>query len=241
MKNYLEIFEINLINRELSQSRKHGVKIVVPIRSFIIDKTIKNSEHYVLPESLIHFYEEINSMIISWSISKKNHTTIDIFKNDKWIINNYLNNDYDWSVVQEYLSGYINITSPENILNSIFIKEQGFYHTLSKLDVNQDDYYPLDITWSLTACVKKENGRIIDNIWLVHTDAETIYDMKITIKEYFDLAYQAKCFHYWQLIYVLKEKSDYFELMKRFLPKIAPHIELDLSAFGIKKTHPNKS
>ena len=68
----------------------------------------------------------------------------------------------------------------------------------------------------------------------MHTDAETMYDMEITIEEYLDLAYQAKGFHYWQLIYLFKEKSEYYELMKRILPKILPHVKLNLEAFGIE-------
>lgn len=240
MKNYLEIFEDNLINKELSQSRKNGVKIVIPIRSFIKDDSILLSDEYSLPDSLKRFYEELNSMVISWSTSKNNQVTIDIFKNDEWIINNYLNNGYEWEVVKEYLSGFINITKLKDIFNPEFYKKQAYYYTLSKLDVNQDSYFAFDIHWDLTACIKKENNEIIDNVWLVHSDADVFYDMKITIGKYFELAYQSKCFHYWQLNYVLREKSDYYELMKRFLPKIVPHVKLDLTAFGII-THPNNS
>lgn len=96
-----------------------------------------------------------------------------------------------------------------------------------------DDFFPLDICWDLTACVKQENGLLLDRVWLVHTNGQALYNMGIGIEEYLDLAYKSKGFHYWQLIYLFP-KGDYYEMMKRYLPKILPHIQLDLSSFGIK-------
>ena len=232
MTDIISVFKKKLIEDELFQSRLHGIKVAVPIMSFIKNKN-KRIDNESLPPALQNFYNNLESMMISWDIPKTHQASNEIFKNDPWLIKNYFNEGYEWEVVKEFLSGFINITPYKDIFNPDFCKEQAYYYTLSQLDFNPDEFYPFDIHWSLTACLKKENGKILDNIWLVHTDGEAIYDMKIGVDEYLNLAYQAKIFHYWQLIYVLKKQTDYFELMKRFLPVMVPHVKLDLSKFDI--------
>ncbi|MGS2764505.1 hypothetical protein [Sinomicrobium sp. M5D2P9] len=231
MINVNDFFLVKMLE-EVGYAFEHGVIIKTPVTYALPSQGIEKNE-LILPENLIDFYEQTSKLEVLWELQDTVENTRQ-FKNDKWLKEKYLDNNYSWGVVHEYLSGYINITKSEDISNSGFCKEQGYYYTLSNIEENQDDFFPFDICWSLTACLKKEGNKIIDNIWLVHTDANTIYNMKINIKEYLTLAYQAKSFHYWQLIYLFKEKSEYYELMKRFLPKILPHIKLDLKAFGIE-------
>ena len=236
MSRWTEIFEMKMINEELSQSRKHGVKVVIPIRSFIKNEKseIKQNFNIQLNQNLIDLYKEIDSQQISWSISNRDQNTIDLFKEDPWLIENYFNQGYDWAIVHEMLSGFINIQKLEDMFNPVFCREQSYFYTMSNIDnYNPDNFIPFDIHWGLTACLKRENSKIVDNVWLVHTDANAVYDMQISIADYLNLAYQAKGFHYWQLIYIFKEKSTHYELMKRFLPNLVPHIELDLSGWNI--------
>jgi hypothetical protein len=236
MINIVELFENKLVNEELAQSRLHGIKIVIPVRSIL-----PNESHIIhnitAPKFLESLYSAHRSLEILWNISNNNQPTIDIFKKDSWIKENYLDEGYEWSFVHEMLSGYINIQKLEDILKPEFCKEQGYYYKLKWKDgINADDYLPFDICSGMTACLKVENGKILDNIWLVITEDvdDCLHDMKVTIEEYLNLAYQAKLFRHWQAIFLWKNEYDRFELMKRFLPKIVPHVQLDLSSFGIE-------
>ncbi|CAM1368067.1 conserved hypothetical protein [Tenacibaculum sediminilitoris] len=231
MINIKELFLFKMLE-EVGYAFEHGVSIKTPVTYALPSHKIENIQ-LDIPKGLIDFYEQTSKLELLWELQNTEENTKQ-FKENKYLKEKYFENNYDWSVVHEYLSGFINITKVEDVFNPIFCKEQGYYYTLSNLEENQDDFYPFDICWSVTACLKKEGNKIVDNIWIVHTDANAIYNMKITIEEYLNLAYQAKALHYWQLIYLFKEKSEYFELMKRFLPKILPHIKLDLKPFGIE-------
>lgn len=231
MIDLFDFFDEKLIFNDIGDS---PIKIATPKASVILNNnTSLTNNQMILPKSLVSVYEQISFITIIWNISSKEGSGIEKFKDNPWLQENYLNKGYQWDVIHEYLSGYINITKAEDVLNTNFCKEQAYHYTLKNLNKNPEDFFPFDIHWSLTACLKKEGDTIIDNIWLVHTDGETLHDMKLTIEEYLHLAYKAKGFHYWQLIYILKEETFYHELMKRFLPKIFPHVDLDLKKFNI--------
>lgn len=217
---------------EIGYAYQNGVSLKTPITKLLPSKKINNNE-LLLPNSLLEFYNQTSKLEILWEIYNSDEN-LKQFKENTFIKEKYLDKDYDWGVISEYLSGYINITSSENILASSFQKNQGYYYTLQNNDeYNQDDFLPFDICWNLTACLKKEGDKIEDNIWVIYTDANEVYNMDISIEKYLNLAYQSKCFHYWQLIYLFKEKVEYYELMKLFLPKIFSHTELDLKEFNI--------
>lgn len=231
MKNINEVF-FNEILKEVGYAFQHGVNIKTPITHILLPKEL-NHNKLNLPESIIDFYKQTSKLTISWEIQDTEQNTKQ-FKEDSWLKEKYLTNNYDWGVVHEYLSGFVNITNAEDIFNSLFCKKQAYYYTLSNKKENQDSFFAFDICWSLTACLKKEGINVVDNVWLVDTDAEAVYDMGVTVEEYLNLADQAKGFHYWQLIYLFKQKSEYYELMNHFLPKILPHVKLNLEAFGIE-------
>ncbi|MBU2940389.1 hypothetical protein KO494_12655 [Lacinutrix sp. C3R15] len=231
MININEVFLTRML-QEIGYAFQHGVNIKTPATYSFPPKGIINNNAN-LPKSILDLYNQTSGVEIIWELQQTEENTKQ-FKEDTFLNEKYLNNNYTWGVVHEYLSGFINITKAENLFNPNFCRDQAFYHTLSNKEENQDDFFPFDICWSLTACLKREGDEIVDNIWLVHTDAAAIYNMEITIEEYLNLAYQAKGFHYWQLSYLFKEKTEYHELIKRFLPKILPHVTLDLKAFEIE-------
>ncbi|MNJ90967.1 hypothetical protein D3C87_86070 [compost metagenome] len=194
------------------------------------------------PDSLNELYKQIDLIKISWQISHKasGEEIVKGLKQDPWLKETYWDQGYEWGIIHEYLSGFINIQKLEDMLNPDYCKEQHYHLTIQHFveEENPDDFLPFDITWDLTACLKKENGKIPDNIWLVHADGRAMYDMKISIEKYLELCYKAKGFHYWQLVYVLQEDAyENYELMKRFLPMLFPNVELDLSDFGIELKH----
>ena len=235
MINYSDLFDEKLIYEEICES---PITLRTNMASVLTGKknTIQKPDKILLDSSIEQFYSQIDLMQIHWDISAKSIEDVELFQNDPWIIENYLDRGYEWGVVNEMLSGFINIQKLEDILNPEFCREQGYYYKLKYKDgVNPDDFIPFDICSGMTACLKVENGKILDNVWLVITEDvdECLYDMQVTIDEYLNLAYQAKIFRHWQAIFLWKNEYDRFELMKRFLPLIVPHVKLDLSAFGI--------
>lgn len=235
MVDIFDFFDEKLIFDELGES---PVKITTPETT--VDsgdfeyKEIEQQQLLTLPQGLIDLYSQISSIRIAWSLSALDEKSIRKFQNDEWLKLTYLDKGYDWGVVNEYLSGFINITKPGDLFDPGFCSRQGYYYTLSNKGECPDSFFPLDICWSLTACLKKKDNILVDNIWLVHTDANDIYDMNIGVEEYLKLAYLAKCFHYWQIVFLFKEKTEFYDLMKRYLPKILPHIQLNLKDFGIE-------
>jgi hypothetical protein len=235
MNRIEEIFNDQMVDVELAKSRKHGVKVVIPVCS-VLESEAENINSVLLPSSLVSFYGLYESMSFSWGISERHEESIIKFKNDPWIKDNYLDQEYDWSVVREMLSGHIDIQRIEDMFNPEYCKEQHFYSTLTSIgEDNPDDFIPFDIHWSITACLKKQDGKYLDNIWLVHADSKKMYDMGVTVEEYLNLAYQSKGLFNWPLTYLFKEKSKHYELMKRFLTRLVPHVELDLTSFGVGK------
>lgn len=230
MININDLFLSKMLE-EIGYAFQHGVSLKTPVTMLLPPKKIEHGD-LTVPSSFLELYNQTSKLEVSWEIHNSQEN-IKQFVEDAFIVEKYLTNNYDWEVILEYLSGYINITKSEDIFNPTFCKEQAYYYTLTRLNENPENFFPLDIHWSLTACLKKEGDTIIDNIWVVHTDGETIHDMKLTIEEYLNLAYNVKGFHYWQLIYVFKDETFYHELMKRFLPKIFPHIPLGLKEFNI--------
>jgi hypothetical protein len=218
--------------QEVGFAFQHGVNIKTPI-THALPPTKLIHDGLMLPQSLIELYSQTSKLTVSWELQDTEINTQQ-FREDTWLKETYLDQNYDWGVVHEYLSGFINITNAEDIFNPKFCKEQAYYYTLSDTEENQDSFFAFDICWSLTACLKTDGNNILDNVWLVHTDSKSVYNMEINIETYLNLAYQSKGFHYWQLIYLFKEKTAFYELMKRFLPRTLPHVPLNLKAFCIQ-------
>jgi len=192
------------------------------------------------PESLIDFYTQAAKLNLTWKIideSFQNGKEIEsIFKEDPWIKKEYLDNGYSWEAVKILLSGNLNITQLKNVIDLENVKSTGMYAAAISVGLNEGDLRPIDTNEFAVACMKVENGKLIDNIYLYTGFGgfpEVLHDMKVTFEQYLELAYKAKCFNYWNLTYCLKEKSPSYELMKRFFPVIFPHLEPDLAEFGI--------
>ncbi len=233
MINIRELFLSTMLD-EIGNAYQNGIDLRTPKTYALKQQEIKNTLNFNLPLSLINFYNQTAKLEILWKIDETEENTKQ-FKEDPYLIQTYFNNDYHWGVVSDFLTGFVNITNANDILNSEFNENQAYYYTLKNniKDENENDFFPFDIQSDITACLKKEGGTIIDNIWLIHTTAEKIYDMKLTIEEYLQLAYEAKCIYHWQLVYLYKNTAEEYEIMKKILPKIFSHVQLDLSKFGI--------
>jgi hypothetical protein len=201
---------------------------------------ILNEKGLVFPECLIDFYRQAAMLSLTWEIvdecypnGKEDEA---VFKEDPWIKKEYLDNGYSWEAVKILLSGSLNITQLKNIIEIDDLKATGMYQAAESLGLKGGDLRPIDTNEFAVACMKVEDGKLIDNIYLYTGFGgfpEALYDMKVTFEQYLELAYKAKCFNYWNLTYCLKEKSPSHELMKRFFPVIFPHLEPDLEEFGI--------
>ena len=212
--------------------------------SHIISKeeleVILKEKSLTFPESLMDFYNQASMLSLTWMIVderfRNGKEREAVFKEDPWIKKEYLDNGYSWEAVKILLSGSLNITELKNIIELENVKATGMYQAAEGLGLKGGDLCPIDTNEFAVACMKVEDGKLIDNMYLYTGFGgfpEALHDMKVTFEQYLELAYKAKCFNYWNLTYCLKEKSPSYELMKRFFPLIFPHLEPDLEEFGI--------
>ncbi|WP_264536428.1 hypothetical protein [Flavobacterium sp. N1736] len=228
MTNYKDLFLWTLIE-EIGNAYTHGILIKTPVTVALPPKKLDTTLN--VDDSIMEFYSQTSRLELAWELTDTPENT-EPFQKNEFIIENYLTKDYSWSFMKELLSGYINITASDSVFNKEYNDQQAFKYTLDKLNIT-DDFFAFDIQSSVTACFKKTGDHVSDEIWLIHTDAEKVYDMKIKLEEYLNLAYQAKCFKNWQLVYLFGKKASEYELMKRFIPFIFKHIKTDLSSFNI--------
>lgn len=229
-----------LIRTELSKSKKNGCTLQIPFHAFGEEKSsdslnqMQKKMGINLPETLLDFYQKVEYVEIKWTLFEEEgdaRDNTDQFKNHEWLRENYLDNGYAWSFVKEYLSGSIFISSVEKLLNQD--PQNSYYAVLEAMGLNPQEYRLFDAQSRATALLRVENNMIVDNIWIIDLDSRELYDMKVGIEEYLNLGYKAKLFNAWQLVYILGQKIEFYELMKRYLPMIAPHLDLDLESFGI--------
>ena len=205
-----------------------------------LEKILKEN-NLTFPESLMDFYGQAAMLSVPWEIVDETFQNGKereaVFKEDTWLKENYLDKGYSWEAVRILLSGNLNISELKNIIDLDDLKATGMYQAAEKLGMKGGDLRPIDFNEYAVACLKVEDGKLIDNIYLYTGFGgfpEALHDMNVTFEQYLELAYKAKCFNYWNLTYCLKEKSPGYELMKRFFPVIFPHLEADLEEFGIK-------
>jgi len=201
---------------------------------------IQKDNNLILPNSLIEFYQQMAELTLSWKIVDESFPNGKereaVFREDSWIKKHYLEKDYSWEAVRILLSGGLNIPEVNNILDIEFVKATGMYDAAEKVGLNGGDLRPIDTNEFATACMKVENGKLIDNVYLYTGFGglpTALHNMEVTFEQYLELAYKSKCFNYWNLVYCLKNKVPNYELMKKYFPVIFPHLEPDLVDFGI--------
>lgn len=246
-------FGEQLYSNEICKSRLNGCTLMAPGPGFGFGKDIEEiksesiTNNVELFESLIDFFSDVESIIMSWEVFEimtKEHDSeynrakdnSSQFKNNSWLKEHYYDKGYSWSFVKEQLSGYLNTATLSQVLNNDPRQTEMSYYVVAESilkDENPDLIRPIDILDGTVAFVRVKDNKLIDNIYLMNTEGHEIFDMGITFEKYLDLAYKAKLFKNWQWVYLLREKSPSYELMKRFFPVIFPHLEPDLSEFGI--------
>lgn len=246
MKNIYDFIWEQLYFDEICQSKNNGCTLLAP--GPVLGKGISAVEILAVtqqnnirfPDSLVEFYKQASQLNLRWGIFEgesggRKDTSIQ-FKENSWLKENYLNKGYSWEAVKILLSGNLNITQLKNIIDLDDLKMTGMFQAAEKLGMKGGDLRPIDTNEYAVACMKVEDGKLIDNIYLYTGFGgfpEALHDMNVTFEQYLELAYKAKCFNYWNLTYCLKEQSPSYELMKRFSPVIFPHLEADLADFGI--------
>ncbi len=237
-------FKEQLYSAEICKSRKNGCSLFAPGPNFgfgsdVEEIKVQSKTNTVeLFESLIDFFSDVERIIMSWEIvdDGAEDDTSSQFKNNPWLKEHYYDKGYSWSFVKEQLSGYLNTATLSQVLNNDPRQTEMSHYVVAESilkDENPDLIRPIDILDGTVAFVRVKDNKLIDNIYLMNTEGHEIFDMGITFEKYLDLAYKAKLFKNWQWIYLLKEKSPSYELMKRFFPVIFPHLKPDLEEFGI--------
>lgn len=174
-----------------------------------------------LKQELAVIYEQVYEMFFLWELQPQSDTLI---LADEWLKKEYLEQGYDLPSMREELSGMMKLIPLDEMIDD---KSHVFW-----LNSNIERYYPFDVHYNLTACLKKWNGIVENNIYIYHNRIPKVFDMKVTIMDYLDLAYQSKAFYNWQMAYINRSGGDW-EKMRRMLPKIFPNLTLDLGRFGM--------
>lgn len=242
MMDVKQFFHKQMISEELSKSKNHGCTLYIPYTQFGVplDKgqlhSLQQKANVKLNVNLLAIYEKIEIINIQWEIYDKEGNSRDSsgqFKQDEWLIENYLGNEYSWEFVKELLSGAIFLPPCKRLLGLENNSEENYFVVLEQMKIDPKLFCPFDYQSQITALLMRADKKITDNIWILDLNAQKLYDMKIGIEEYLNLAYKAKLFNGWQLVYIHKKKTEHYELMKRFLPKLVPHLKLDLKEFSI--------
>jgi hypothetical protein len=216
----------NSLIKEIDESYEGAIPVEIRVRKRTRPIEIKSTNSFSpqLELEISNVYSAFESFSILWDISQS--LNLKTFTENEWFQNNISKEEYSLSFISEILGGNINIVSHHELLTD---KDH-----LSYLRTPTTEYLPFDRHWSLTACLKKENGKVENNLYLFNAeDPGPPLDMKIGLLRYLELAYQAKLLYHWQYAYMFRD-SFHNEKMRVMLPLIFPHVKLDLSGFGIK-------
>jgi len=77
-----------------------------------------------------------------------------------------------------------------------------------------------------------ENRTILDEVWLHNPDAQTLVPMKMGVAAYLETCFTVKGMFHWQEAFLSGERSEAYQFIDRFLPRIFPNKRPDLSRFG---------
>lgn len=246
MKNIHDLIWEQLYFEEICNSKNNGCTLQAP--GPVLGKgtqeaeilTLAQQSKLQLPDSLIEFYKQASKAYLSWELFEgesggRKDTSIQ-FKENTWLKENYLDNGYSWEAVKILLSGNLNIAELQDIIDINNLRAAGIYQAAESLGMKGGDLRPIAFNEYAVACMKVEDGKLIDNIYLYTGFGgfpKALHNMHLSFEEYLSLACKAKCFNYWNLIYCLKDKVPNQELMRRFFPLIFPHLTPELEAFGI--------
>lgn len=242
-----DIFLDKLEMTEIGGSRRNGCAIACPGivtgGQALTERELEEQQVLAglrLSSALHDFYSQVKELEITWSIyeskdGKKTDNTA-IFKNDEWLQANYYDQGYTWEAVSILLSGSLFIPTSKDLLSTVFAQSTAVYDKAAKFGLPEGSLRPIDTNEFATACVKIVDNKVEDRIYLYTGFGgmpENLLDMGIGFERYLELAYKAKCFNYWNLIYCLRDKVPQYELMRRYLPRLFPGVALDLTDFGM--------
>lgn len=246
MRDIEEWFFDELYMEEICESKKHGctlTSIGPGLGSGISKKEIitkSNKVNIDLFRSLVDLYVQVEDIGFNWKVSEnssagRSDTSIQ-FKEDTFLREHYLDADHSWEALKILISGHMQIATLDDILDIDKVKACGLYVAAEKVGLEAGSLRPLDFNEFAISCLKVEDGKLLDNVYVYAGFGEyepALYDMGIGLEKYLELAYKAKCFNYWNLIYCMKEKVHLHALMKHTWPMLFPQLTPDLEEFGI--------
>lgn len=152
-------------------------------------ETILKENNLSFPESLMDFYGQVGMLSATWKIVDETFQNGKereaVFREDSWIKENYLDKGYSWEAVRILLSGNLNISELQNILDIDDLKATGIYQAAEKLGMKGGDLRPIDFNEYAVACMKVEDGKLIDNIYLYTGFGglpEALHNMNVTFE-----------------------------------------------------------
>ncbi len=231
MLNFNDTFFFEMSLMDMGASEQNGIVLDNEFTSFPDAEKAPESDEIELFEAYVELYNQVKDGGMVWKLRIADETTRNTILNDAILKDELEKNDISLNEIDQWISGKITIPSFSEAFSKEGNSKLGYYITLKHLEEDPHSYIPIDICNSLTACLKIENGRLINNVFIVDDEALEVYNMNVSLTKYFELAYACKVFMNWQTVYIFKSKAIHHRVMIHILPLLFPVASLDLSEF----------
>ena len=215
---------------ELGASEENGIQLINDDCEFPEAKPL-HSLPYELSSSYKELYGQIESAQFSWRLNLEDESTKEAILSEQ--ATQQIIEQEEWT--QEYLLDQIRgeLIIPEIGKIDENGKKYGYIYSLESITEDPSLFIPVDINSRVVALLKITDGKLGEEIHLFDEESAELFEMKITLAEYFNLSFQCKSFSHWQLALIMGDESIHHQLLKTYLPLIFPIPTLDLSAWNI--------
>ena len=235
MINFKKNFLINFFKEEIRSGTKNGITVMDKAIAFSPSKVAPTHPNVKLFDAYIELYSQIEKGSFNWYLDDDQDTK-DAIMGINYVQTELIGNQgYEEDGILRYvIAGGLNIPNFKEAFSQNSM--QGYYLAVENMGLDPNSFIPIDYHCpsayvSYTACLRIENGELIDNVWLVSYQGEELFDMEIGIETYFQLAYACKAVYEWQFDYMWRAKG-LKSVLHEVLPLVFPVDTLDLAPFA---------
>ena len=218
--------------QDVDSGKSNGITVVQ--NGIALPDSKRRTEHpeIELFDSYIDLYNQIDHCSFDWHLDNDQNTKDTLIQIDS--IQRLINKEkYELDDILRYITcGGLNIPGFDSAFDFTNNKTLGYYLTSQELGIAPHSFIPVDFHCQLsfqtyTACLKIEENKLIDNVYILDYQGVELLDMKITLDKYMELAYACKAVYMWQFDYMKKSKKE-LSILYSVLGKIFPVDSLKL-------------